>query len=322
MFADRSRIFIKAGNGGKGCDSLYHVRPMRYPRRDGGDGGDGGNVIIKADPNVHTLLDFRYRQHFKAESGKHGSSNQKRGRCGNDYLILVPLGTIIRDAENNYLIRDLNIVGDQVVVAVGGKGGIGNAKKIDVTEGAPGQELTVLLELKLIADVGLIGYPNAGKSSLVNVLSGAKSKVADFPFSTVRPVLGVVKSTLSENRFTVADIPGIIKDAHKGKGLGLEFLRHIERTKILLFLIDMAGIDGRDPVQDYVNLRNEIECYDRTLLQKPHFIVANKMDVPAAKDNLKLFKQVLKQRIFLISCLDSSGIAMLTQSLFKKIFVK
>lgn len=319
MFIDRAKIYIKAGNGGKGCESFYHKRGMRYRRRDGGNGGRGGDIIMRTDANVHTLLDFRYRQHFKGKSGKHGSSNQKNGSDGEDRIILVPPGTIIRDYDNGLLIRDLNKENESVIVAKGGAAGKGNYRGRPATEGSPGQEKTISLELKLIADVGLIGYPNAGKSSFVNIISEAKSKVAHFPFTTIRPVLGVVKSNSLYKRFVVADIPGIIKDAHKGKGLGLEFLRHIERTNLLLFLIDMSGTDGRNPVDDYLNLMNEIELYDRVLLKRPRLVVANKMDMPDSKENFKEFKGQIKERIYRSSCISGDGIEKITEALYKKL---
>lgn len=319
MFIDRAKIYIKAGNGGKGCESFYHKRGMRYRRRDGGNGGRGGDVIMRADSNVHTLLDFRYRQHFKGKSGKNGSSNQKQGSVGEDRIILVPLGTIIRDYENGLLIRDLNKANDQVIVAKGGAAGKGNYRGRPATEGSPGQDKIISLELKLIADVGLIGYPNAGKSSFVNIVSQAKSKVAEFPFTTIRPVLGVVNSSQSHESFVVADIPGIIKDAHKGKGLGLEFLRHIERTRLLLFLIDMSGADGREPVEDYLNLINEVQLYDRQIMKRPRILAANKMDLPAAKENLKVFKTRIKEKIYKSSCLSAEGIEKIIEVLYKKL---
>ncbi|MCP4649427.1 MAG: Obg family GTPase CgtA [PVC group bacterium] len=316
MFVDRSKIQVKAGDGGKGCESFYQRRPMRYPIRDGGDGGKGGDVIVKAASNVHTLLDFRYRQHFKAESGKHGSSNLKKGKNGKDCLLLVPPGTIIRDAANNHIIRDLDKIDEQVIVVKGGKGGIGNNKKKITIPECPGQEMTLLLELKLIADIGLIGYPNAGKSSFLNAVSGAKSKVAAFPFSTIKPVLGVLKSKLSDSHVTIADIPGIVEGAHQGKGLGIEFLRHIERTKVLLFVIDMAGTDQRNPLEDYANLLQELQHYDRRLLKKPQIIALNKMDVPEAEANLKEFKHNKKKAdVFEISCKSKKGIEKLADAL-------
>ncbi len=320
MFVDRATINVKAGNGGKGCESFHLQRGERFRRRDGGDGGKGGDIIIKADPNVNTLLDFRYHQHFKAKSGKHGSSNLKKGADGDNCIILVPLGTIISDEETGYRIRDLNKETEHVIVAYGGAGGLGNGKKREVTQSEPGQEKRIRLDLKLIADVGLVGYPNAGKSSFLNVISAAKSKVAQFPFTTLSPMLGVVTSSNCDNRFVVADIPGLIKDAHKGKGLGFDFLRHIERTKILLFIIDMSGCEGRDPCEDYGNLLNEIELYDGRLLKRPQLIVANKMDLPESAANLKRFKKTVKENIFEVSCVLVTGIEKTVKALHEMIF--
>ncbi|MDD5747355.1 MAG: Obg family GTPase CgtA [Candidatus Omnitrophica bacterium] len=322
MFVDHAKIQVKAGDGGKGCESYYFARGMRHERRDGGDGGNGGNILLRADENVHTLLDLRYRQHFKADNGKHGSSNLKAGADAADRIILVPPGTIVRDVENGFLLRDLNAVQEQVIVAQGGKGGVGNAKGKLATEGQRGQERTISLELKLIADVGLIGYPNAGKSSFLNLVSHAQSKVAHFPFTTLSPVLGVMQSPRSEKRCVVADIPGLIKDAHKGKGLGIEFLRHIERTKMLLFILDMAGVDGRDPLDDYENLIRELELYDRLLLKRPQCIVANKMDLPEAKGNFARFQDRYGIKPYRVSCFSRTGIAPVVTALFKQVFSK
>jgi len=320
MFVDRAKIYVKAGDGGKGCESFYFKRGMRHRRRNGGDGGKGGDIIIRTDVNVLTLLDLRYRQHFKAKSGRQGSSNLKKGKDGEDCFILVPSGTIVRDQQNGYLIRDLSKNDEQVTVAKGGQGGRGNHRGRDATAGEPGEEKNITLELKLIADVGLIGYPNAGKSSFVNSVSKTKSKVAHFPFTTIRPVLGVVQSSFSDKRLVIADIPGIIKDAHKGKGLGIEFLRHIERTKVLLFIIDMAGVDGRDPKEDYLSLMREIELYDAKLLKRPRLIMANKMDIEKAGLNLKKFKQSIKGKIHKASCKTKEGIEKVVEDLFKKLF--
>ncbi len=319
MFVDRAKIYVQAGDGGKGCESQYYKRGTRHARRDGGDGGNGGSIIVKANVNVHTLLDYRYRQHFKAQSGKHGGSNNKRGADASDAIILVPPGTIIRDVNNNCLIRDLNKVNEQVIVVRGGSGGMGNLKHHESTPGSPGEKVRISLELKLIADIGLIGYPNAGKSSFINKISKANSKVAQFPFTTLSPVLGVVGSSDSESRMVIADIPGIIKDAHQGRGLGIEFLRHIERTKILLFIIDMAGIDGRDPITDYADLVNELQSYDQLMLKRPQLIIANKMDLPQAKENLIKFKKSIRKRVYQVSCLESIGLEKIKQALFKKL---
>ncbi|MBI4846699.1 MAG: Obg family GTPase CgtA [Candidatus Omnitrophica bacterium] len=323
MFVDRARISVKAGRGGDGCESYYFSRGMRYRRRDGGDGGKGGDVLIRASHNVHTLLDFRYRQHFSAKSGKHGSSNQKKGRDGEDCLILVPVGTIILDIETGYKIRDLDKVDEQVLVAKGGIGGRGNLKGRIATSGEPGQEKNLSFELKIIADVGLIGYPNAGKSSFLNIISQANSKVAHFPFTTLSPVLGVVTSSTNlQSRFVVADIPGLIKDAHKGKGLGIEFLRHIERTKLLLFVIDIAAVDGRDAVSDYFDLVNEIQQYNPLLLKKPQIIIVNKIDLPEAQDNLDIFKKAVKKTVYKISCVTKEGADKVVNVLFRKLKIE
>jgi len=315
MFVDHARIFIQAGNGGKGCESFYQVSGMRYRHRDGGNGGKGGDIIIRADTNLHTLLDFQYRQHFRAPSGKNGSSNTKTGAVGEDRVILVPPGTIIRDAEHMTLMRDLDRPGESVQVARGGAGGLGNHGRQGATEGAPGEKKTLFLELKLIADIGIIGYPNAGKSSFLNLISQAHSKVASFPFTTLAPVLGVIGGP-DEARCVVADIPGIIADAHKGKGLGLAFLKHIERTKVLMFLVDMAGVDGRDPVADYRSLREELEHYDRRMLRKEYFIVANKMDLRSSRKHLKHFQEMVGEDIVGLSCVTASGKEAVVAALF------
>ena len=282
-FIDRARIHVKAGDGGSGTASFRREKfiPMGGP--DGGDGGRGGDVIVKADSNLATLLDYTYRDSWHAASGDHGSGNNKSGRSGGDVVLPVPPGTIVRDADTGDLVAEVLADGDSAVVARGGRGGKGNTYFATSTRQAPrdyqpgedGQERNLELELKLIADVGLVGQPNAGKSTLLSVISAAHPKIADYPFTTLAPNLGVVQ--LSDGRtFVVADIPGIIEGAHEGKGLGLQFLRHIERTRLLAFLIP---IDSMDWQAEYDQLRDEIAAYSSDLSQKPHCIVFTKMDL-------------------------------------------
>jgi len=282
-FIDRARIHVKAGDGGSGIASFRREKfvPMGGP--DGGDGGRGGDVIVKADSNLATLLDYTYRDSWRAASGDHGSGNNKSGRSGEDVVLPVPPGTIVRDADTGELLAEVLTDGDNAVVARGGRGGKGNTYFATSTRQAPrdfqpgedGQERNLELELKLIADLGLVGQPNAGKSTLLSVISAAHPKIADYPFTTLAPNLGVVQ--LSDGRtFVVADIPGIIEGAHEGKGLGLQFLRHIERTRLLAFLIP---IDSMDWQGEYDQLREEISAYSSDLAQKPHCVVFTKMDL-------------------------------------------
>jgi GTPase len=283
MFIDRVIVQTKAGDGGSGIVSFRREKfvPMGGP--DGGDGGKGGNVIVRADNNLNTLLDYTYRDSWKAEAGDHGSGSNKSGRSGADVVLPVPPGTVVRDSTTNEVLGEVLDEGDEIVVARGGRGGKGNAFFATSTHQAPreyqpgedGEARSLELELKLIADVGLVGQPNAGKSTLLSVISAARPKIADYPFTTLSPNLGVVQ--LSGNRtFVVADIPGIIEGAHEGKGLGLQFLRHIERTRILAFLVP---IDSMDWQAEYDQLRREIEAYSPELSRKPHCVVFTKMDL-------------------------------------------
>jgi GTPase len=282
-FIDRVRIHVKAGDGGSGIVAFRREKfvPMGGP--DGGDGGRGGDVIVRADANLSTLLDYTYRDSWFAESGDHGSGANKSGSAGEDVVLPVPPGTLVRDADSGELLAELLESGDEAVVAKGGRGGKGNAFFATSTHQSPreyqpgedGQQRTLELELKLIADVGLVGQPNAGKSTLLSVISAARPKIADYPFTTLSPNLGVVQ--LSDSRtFVVADIPGIIEGAHEGKGLGLQFLRHIERTRVLAFLVP---IDSMDWQAEYDQLRAEVAAHSRELSQKPHCVVFSKMDL-------------------------------------------
>lgn len=320
MFIDEARVYVKAGKGGDGCQSFYRDKWNRIGRPDGGPGGDGGDIVFTADQNIQTLLDFQYRQHLEAESGAHGSSNHKKGKRGTDLIIKVPAGTIIKDAGNNGLVlRDLASIGDSVIIAKGGRGGHGNSRNRPREKGAQGEEKTVLLELKLIADAGIIGYPNAGKSTLISRISSAHPKVANYPFTTKEPVLGVVKLH-EEDTFVVAEIPGLIEGAHEGRGLGDRFLRHVERTKILIHLVDIAAFEGRDPVLDYKNLNRELLLYSKELAKKPQIVALNKIDIPEAKDNIKRFKKSYpKIKVCPISAATGEGISALLEAAYKKV---
>jgi len=315
MFVDEAVIFCAAGRGGKGCHSFDRSNPRR-PRANGGDGGDGGSVTLEARPNIQTLLDFQFNREFHGQKGINGSSNNMTGRSGEDFVIGVPPGTEIFDNDTGELLKDLDRVGARVTVCKGGARGHGNNKKDAATEGAPGEEKNILLKLKLIADVGLVGFPNAGKSTLISRVSNAKSKVAAYPFTTKNPVLGVVKFEDGETK-VLADIPGIIEGAHEGRGLGIEFLKHVERTRTLLHLIDFAAVDGRDPTSDYRALNAELKEYSKSLAEKEQFVVANKMDIPQARENLKLFKRKIKKEIFPISAATGEGVGALLNALRK-----
>lgn len=319
MFIDEVRIYVKAGDGGDGCNSLYRDRVIRLGRPDGGPGGNGGDIVIEADGNIHTLLDFQYQQHFKAASGLNGSSNHKKGKRGEPSHIKVPPGTLIKDDKTGLVLRDLVKVGDSVVIARGGEGGHGNSRGREAAKGEPGEEKTLRFELKLVADVGIVGYPNAGKSTLISKISSARPKIANYPFTTKEPTLGVVK--LYENEvIVVSDIPGLIEGAHKGKGLGHKFLRHIERTKILLHLIDIAATDCRDPNSDYVSLNKELKLYSKELAKKPQVIVLNKIDCPESKENIKKFRKKFPGKKFLaISAATGEGIKEMLKEVHKKL---
>ncbi len=308
MFIDESKIYVRAGDGGDGCESLYRDRVNRIGTPDGGPGGDGGNIIFEADNNIHTLRDFQYRRHFKAESGLNGSSNHKKGARGKDTHVKVPIGTIIKDAVHGLLLRDLARPGDSVIIAKGGQGGRGNSRGRSSLKGEPGEEKTVTLELKLIADVGIIGYPNSGKSTLISKISGARPKIASYPFTTKEPVLGVIRAN-DEFNIVIADIPGLIEGAHEGRGLGHKFLRHVERTKILIHLVDIAAVDCRDPYSDYLKLNRELKKYSKELAAKSQVIVLNKIDCPQSGENLKAFGKKIKGKKFLkISALTGEGV--------------
>ena len=312
-FVDQAQISVKAGDGGRGCASFAQPPYIRYPYPDGGDGGDGGDVIVEADPNVATLLDFQFRHEFAAGRGQHGGSNTKTGKRGESRVIRVPVGTVIQEAGGGQVWRDLTQPGEQVVVARGGRGGLGNAAAREAIPGAPGEHRRLILELKLIADVGIVGFPNAGKSSLLSRISTAHPKIAAYPFTTRYPVLGVV-GVGDRAPFVACDIPGLIEGAHEGRGLGIQFLRHIERTRLLLHLIDMAGVDGRAPLDAYRQLNEELSAYSPALRAKPQIIVANKLDLPQAREQLAQFQQTIQEPVWAISCATGEGIPQLLEA--------
>ena len=323
MFVDHARVYVRGGDGGNGIVAFRREKyvPMGGPA--GGDGGRGGNVVFVADEGLSTLMDFKYRRHFKAMRGTHGQGKNMHGAGGEDLTVKVPVGTVIRDDDTREVIADLTRNGQEVVVARGGRGGRGNArfatsvnKAPSLSEnGEPGQERWVKLELKLLADVGLVGFPNAGKSTLISRLSAARPKIADYPFTTLVPNLGVVV-TRSKESFVVADIPGLIEGAHQGSGLGHEFLRHIERTRVLLFVLDTAQTEGRDVCEDYRVLRQELELYRPDLMKRPFLIVANKMDIPEAQENYERLRAEFGHLVHAVSAVTGLGVNALVEETF------
>lgn len=327
-FVDQAKIYVKAGNGGDGCISFRREKYVPKGGPDGGDGGDGGDVILMADPQVHTLYDFYHQVHFKAENGRPGMGKKMKGRDGEDLILRVPVGTVVKDAETGEVLGDLVTPGQTLVVAKGGKGGRGNARFATpvrqapriAEKGTPGEERWILLELKLIADVGLVGFPNAGKSTLLSRISAAKPKIADYPFTTLEPNLGVV-SLLEGGSFVVADIPGLIEGAHKGIGLGHDFLRHIERTRVLLYVLDITKKE--EVLKDYQVLKEELRLFNPRLLEKEYFIALNKIDTIADQEEIErivcLFPEEDQPKIFPISAVSGQGVVELIYTLWKKI---
>jgi len=318
MFIDSAKIYIRSGRGGRGCKSFYRDKYTRRGIPDGGDGGKGANIIIKADRNLHTLLDFQYNRHFYGSQGGGGSGKNKKGKDAPALIIRVPLGTIVRNAKTNCILRDLNTDQEEVIAAYGGRGGLGNRRNREVTEGGSGEEKELLLDLKFIADVGVVGFPNVGKSTLISSISNAHPKIAAYPFTTEFPVLGVVGSQ-DDNTFVIADIPGLIQGSSRGKGLGDKFLRHIERTKLLIQLIDMSGSEGRDPIEDCQIINKELKNYSQEVYNKPQILVANKMDLENAALNLLKFKKAIKNKIYPISALKKQGLEELIEAIRKKL---
>ena len=317
VFVDQAKIYVKSGSGGKGCQSIYTDKFTRHGIPDGGDGGRGADIVVKADRNLRTLLDFRYKRHFLGPHGGHGSSKNKKGKDIPPLIIRVPCGTIITDARINCILGSLDIDQQELIVVRGGKGGLGNRKNRQVITPEPGEEKELILDLKLIADAGVVGFPNTGKSTLIAAVSHAAPKIAAYPFTTKSAVLGVVGE--SDESFVIADIPGLIEGSSKGRGLGDRFLRHIERTKVLIHIIDMAGFEGRDPVEDYRIINRELKEYSPEVSGKPQIIAANKMDLETAAANLARFKRVIKKKVYPISALEKTGLEELIEAIRKKL---
>jgi GTP-binding protein len=323
---DRVKVFVKGGKGGNGIVSFRREKYVPRGGPDGGDGGDGGDVIFVASSEKNTLIDLSYRPHLYAANGFHGQGKNKQGKSGSPLYVQVPVGTVIKD-EKGALLADLHRSGIKVVAARGGRGGRGNIHFTTSRRRAPdfaekgelGEERTLILELKLLADVGLVGFPNAGKSTLLSRISAARPKIADFPFTTLTPQLGVVYLG-GERSFVVADLPGIIEGAHQGAGLGHQFLKHIERTGVLLYLIDIAGTEGRDPYLDYGNLKEELKLYHEEMLSKPAILAANKIDLPQSAGYLKEFRARIKDiPLFPISAVTGEGIDALLEELYRRV---
>ncbi len=326
MFIDEARIWVKAGDGGNGCVSFRREKFVPKGGPDGGDGGRGGHVYFEAVDDLDTLLDFAGKHHWRAGNGGHGQGSNKHGSDGDDLVIRVPAGTLIHDTDLELMIKDLSEPGTRVVVCRGGKGGKGNKRFATATHqtprefepGKPGQERNLRLELKLIADVGLVGLPNAGKSTLVSRCSAARPKIASYPFTTLEPVLGIVELS-GFRRFVMADIPGLIEGASQGAGLGHDFLKHIERTTILVHILDIMPMDGSDPVGNYDAIRKELAGYSQTLAAKTEVVVANKTDLDADGDRLADLRARLGLEVVAISAATGQGIRDLSERLWRKI---
>ena len=323
-FLDQAKIYIKAGNGGSGASSFRREKYVEFGGPDGGDGGSGGSIILESERNLNTLIDFRFKQHFKAENGKPGSKKNKTGASGKDLILKIPVGTQIYEEDNNTLIYDFIKNKDKFVVASGGVGGIGNTKFKSSTNRAPrrktdgktGEEFWIWLQLKVIADVGIIGLPNAGKSSFLSRCTRAKPKIANYPFTTLNPNLGVLN--INHKEIVLADIPGLIEGSHKGVGLGDKFLRHIERCKTLIHLID---ISEKDISENYLKIRSELSKYDKSILKKKEIIIFNKLDLVdklTIEKNLKDFKKKVKKNFEIISLITNENLEKVKKIIYKK----
>ena len=321
MFTDYAKITIKSGNGGDGAVTFRREKYVAAGGPDGGDGGRGGSIYFRVDPNANTLVDFRYTKKFKAENGENGSGGHKYGKSGQDLYINVPIGTIIKDAETGKIVADLSHEGQEELVLKGGRGGKGNSHFATATRQVPrfaqagedGEEKEIILELKLLADVGLLGFPNVGKSTFLSIVTDAKPKIANYHFTTIEPNLGVVKTEHGDS-FVIADIPGIIEGASEGIGLGIQFLRHVERTRLLLHVIDVSGVEGRNPVQDFYTINEELKNYSEKLSKRKQIIVANKIDIMQDEAGYKELEALAKKEgleIYKISGATGEGITKL-----------
>lgn len=316
MFIDEVTIELFAGDGGNGCMAFRREKYVSMGGPFGGNGGKGSDIIFKVDEGLNTLIDLRYKKNIKGNKGVNGEGKAKHGRNAEDVIVRVPLGTIIEDVETGLIIADLTKKDQEVVVAKGGRGGRGNmafATRSNpapafAENGEPGEYKKVKIELKLLADVGLVGLPSVGKSTIISKVSSAKPKIAAYHFTTLNPNLGVVKVATNKS-FVLADLPGLIEGASLGEGLGDKFLKHIERTRVLAHVIDMSGFEGRDPYDDYVTINNELKNFNKKLIEKPQIIIANKMDMESSKDNLKKFKEKVDAKIFEISALNNTGLS-------------
>ena len=327
MFTDYAKIIIKSGNGGDGAVTFRREKYVAAGGPDGGDGGRGGSIYFRVDPNANTLIDFRFTKKFKAQNGENGSGGNKYGKAGEDLYIDVPIGTIIKDAETGKVVADLSQEGQVELILKGGRGGKGNSHFATATRQVPrfaqagedGEEKEVILELKLLADVGLLGFPNVGKSTFLSVVTDAKPKIANYHFTTIEPNLGVVKAKNGDS-FVIADIPGIIEGASEGVGLGIQFLRHVERTRLLLHVIDVSGIEGRDPVKDYYTINEELKGYSEKLSERKQIIIANKIDIIQDDSGLKALEELAKKEgleIFKISGVTGEGVTELLNRVSK-----
>ena len=322
MFVDEVIIELTAGRGGDGCMAFRREKYVAMGGPFGGSGGKGGDIIFKADEGLRTLIDLRYQKHIKASPGTAGEGKNKNGKSAEDTIVKVPLGTTIKDNETGLIIADLIKNNEEVIVAYGGRGGRGNVSLATKTNpcpsyceyGEPGENRKVKVELRMLADVGLVGLPSVGKSTILSMITNANPKIASYHFTTLSPNLGVV-STKDKYSYVVADLPGLIEGASEGLGLGHKFLKHIERTKIIAHVIDMSGIEGRDPYEDYITIRKELENFSPKLVQKQEIIVANKMDIESSKENLKKFKEKIKLPIYEISAINNSGLDILIEKL-------